>query len=831
MRFCHECGGIVTPEDTFCSYCGITLQPVAAAPNAAESAAPSPQPEFDEPAAVEIAAEPATDSRAETPNIGEPLSETANQAAVVENQTDLALKAALLFEAKPPTDSPDLIADQNAADAVAAAVIPADLNQELIEIAPFRSAPPENPAIENAVINEPWFDEKPNSQLLVQPAIQPDDKADDKADDEPATIISQQIQVAAEPQEPEETEAPNFDLSLANFSFQPKPAANLDQIIADVANEPQTDLPQVDSEDGSAEDLQETLIGQKINHNLEIEPTIKPSIVSDSEAAQIVKSELSAEREEVLVVANSAIETDSAKAESAKLAAPPASDSGKSPDTPGGRSARLRPLGDGTLLNRRYEIVRRIGGGGMGAVYLAKDRNLGGVARAVKEMIQAYVDESQQEKAVQDFRRESLLLSQLEHPSIPTIFDYFYDEDAARFYLVMKYIAGGDLSNRLRLAQENKLDEGSVTEWAMHIADVLDYLHNQQPPIVYRDLKPSNIMLDALNGKAMLVDFGIARWVKKEEKGVTAVGTMGYAPPELFAGNAEPRSDLYSLGATMFHLLTGADPQSNPLLIFDFTKNPRPRDVNPNLSVEIEDILLRAVEYNASLRFESAAKMRDALRQHLERLKAGQLTFERRGQHFPITPEQPKGKHPIVPAQIPAQAQAASNLVFCGFCGEKIVATDMFCAYCGAPQQAMSAGGSKQLEQTMLSAQPNNLGASKTQATARLVVLGTQQLDEPVFALEKENNLIGREDRRSNIFPEIDLTKYDDPGDARISRRHARIWREGADFLVEDLKSANGTILIGGDNSQVRLQPNQPHALQNGDKLKLGKTTLLFYAN
>ncbi len=90
-------------------------------------------------------------------------------------------------------------------------------------------------------------------------------------------------------------------------------------------------------------------------------------------------------------------------------------------------------------------------------------------------------------------------------------------------------------------------------------------------------------MIDGNSGRVMLIDFGIARWINKEEKGVTAVGTMGYAPPELFSGNVEPRSDIYSLGSTMFHLLTGADPQSNPLLIFDFQKHPRPRQINPQL--------------------------------------------------------------------------------------------------------------------------------------------------------------------------------------------------------------------------------------------------------
>src|SRR5205814_10488006 len=142
-----------------------------------------------------------------------------------------------------------------------------------------------------------------------------------------------------------------------------------------------------------------------------------------------------------------------------------------------------------------------------------------------------------------------------------------------------------------------------------------------------RDLKPANLMIDGNTGRVMLIDFGIARWVKQEEKGVTAVGTMGYAPPELFGGRVEARSDIYSLGATMFHLLTGSDPQDNPLLIFDFTKNPRPRQINPQLSSEIEQLLIRAVEYKPEHRFQTGAEMRDAMAAHLEKLRTGQVSY------------------------------------------------------------------------------------------------------------------------------------------------------------------------------------------------------------
>ena len=164
-------------------------------------------------------------------------------------------------------------------------------------------------------------------------------------------------------------------------------------------------------------------------------------------------------------------------------------------------------------------------------------------------------------------------MTTLDHPSIPTIYDYFFDEAESRFYLVMKYISGGDLASRLRAAPGGRIDEKTVTEWAVQIIDVLSYLHSLPTTIVYRDLKPSNVMIDGNTGRIMLIDFGIARSINQnQEKGVTAVGTMGYAPPELFSGQVEPRSDIYSLGSTMFHLLTGADPQNNPLLDLRFSE-------------------------------------------------------------------------------------------------------------------------------------------------------------------------------------------------------------------------------------------------------------------
>jgi serine/threonine-protein kinase len=258
----------------------------------------------------------------------------------------------------------------------------------------------------------------------------------------------------------------------------------------------------------------------------------------------------------------------------------------------------------------------------------------------------------------------------------------------------------------------------------------------------------------------------------------------------------------------MFHLLTGADPQSNPLLIFDFTKNPRPCQIYSQLSTEMEVILMRAVEYNLQMRFASAAEMRDALQSHLDKIKAGKLTFATPAQFAPPTASKPA-------------PQKAQSLVFCGFCGERIVPTDAFCAFCGTKQpEAVRAMASAHIQQQ---------STTPTGGVTAKLILESGALEEPAFTLEKDTNLVGREDRRSNIFPEVDLSRFDSLN--KVSRRHARIWRQGSTFMIEDLGSANGTTLVSEGNQAFKLLAHQPRALTHGDKLKVGETTLHFFVN
>ena len=158
-------------------------------------------------------------------------------------------------------------------------------------------------------------------------------------------------------------------------------------------------------------------------------------------------------------------------------------------------------------------------------------------------------------------------------------------------------------------------------------------------------------MVEARTNRVMLVDFGVARYIPPTQKGVTPIGSLGYAPPELFAGNADQRSDIYSLGATMFHLLTGKDPQDNPLLIFDFTKNPKPRQINPSITPDMEEMICKAVEHKPENRFASGAAFGEELETHLRDLQ-----------------EQGRPKRYCPSCQYPAKP----DRLFCTRCGSRL---------------------------------------------------------------------------------------------------------------------------------------------------------------
>jgi outer membrane protein assembly factor BamB/predicted Ser/Thr protein kinase len=281
----------------------------------------------------------------------------------------------------------------------------------------------------------------------------------------------------------------------------------------------------------------------------------------------------------------------------------------ESEDAPSDLDEAILPKG--AILQDRYEILKVLGLGGMGAVYQARDLRFTGVARlcALKEMTCTTPDPQVRRLAIQNFEREANILASLNHPAIPKIYDYF--TEGTRSYLVLEYIEGEDLE-ALMGDTERMLPQERVVDWAVQICDVLSYLHSQEPPIVFRDMKPSNIMLRPPN-HVVLIDFGIARVFEVGQKG-TMIGTEGYSPPEQYRGIANPAGDIYALGATLHHLLTRRDPRLEPP--FTFHEEP-PRLLNPSLSEELEAVIMKALEYEPEKRFASAKDMKEVLVQYL----------------------------------------------------------------------------------------------------------------------------------------------------------------------------------------------------------------------
>jgi len=259
----------------------------------------------------------------------------------------------------------------------------------------------------------------------------------------------------------------------------------------------------------------------------------------------------------------------------------------------------------GDIIASRYKIIDFLKAGGMGAVYKAEDLRLSKLC-AIKELINQSLEGEEKRAAFIRFEREAKILSELEHPNLPRVIDYFTLGN--RHYLAMDFIDGEDLSSLLRSRGSKGLAEEEVIQWALQICDVLNYLHTRNPVVIYRDIKPSNIMLRKSDNKAMLIDFGIARTVApREEEGLTktAIGTIGYMAPEQYRGKADIRSDIYSLGATMHHLLSGKMP-------LPFTLEPL-KNIRPDVSSHVNAVVMTALRLNLNERFQSALEMKKAI--------------------------------------------------------------------------------------------------------------------------------------------------------------------------------------------------------------------------
>lgn len=250
----------------------------------------------------------------------------------------------------------------------------------------------------------------------------------------------------------------------------------------------------------------------------------------------------------------------------------------------------------GTVIDGKYEVLREIGRGGMSVVYLAMDTHLN-KQWAVKE-IRKKGSGKNDEIVVNSLLAEANMMKRLDHPSLPRIVDII--DNGITIYVVMDYIEGESLDKIL--AEYGAQPEDKVINWAMQIADALSYLHSQKPPIIYRDMKPANVMLKP-EGNIKIIDFGIAREYKEMNLADTTVlGTKGYAPPEQYSGQTDPRSDIFALGMTMHHLLTGVDPRNGepyaPVRMW-----------NPGLSEGIEIIIDRCVQPASENRYQSCADL------------------------------------------------------------------------------------------------------------------------------------------------------------------------------------------------------------------------------
>ena len=345
-----------------------------------------------------------------------------------------------------------------------------------------------------------------------------------------------------------------------------------------------------------------------------------------------------------------------------------------------------------SIVGGRYRVVKSLGGGGMKLVYLAEDLRLAARRCALAEMVDSFTSPDMQSQAVSAFQREADMLAQLNNEHIPRIFDRF--SEANHHYLVMEYIDGPTLDDELR-KNGGKLKPERVIDIALQVLDTLDYLHNLAPPVIYRDLKPSNVMITR-EGQAKLIDFGIARHFQPLSN-ATMIGTQGYAPPEQYRGKVETRSDLYALGATMHHALSGRDPASEAPFSF-----PSLRKLCPDLDPALSAIVDQSLAYDVVNRMPTAAEFK----RRLLEARSSSIGVAAAAGNAPANnaSAKPQMKLPLGASPASSTGQSAaqnavssaassvsaaaptvlsvSNEVTCPKCFRKIPADSRFCSYC-----------------------------------------------------------------------------------------------------------------------------------------------------
>jgi len=430
-----------------------------------------------------------------------------------------------------------------------------------------------------------------------------------------------------------------------------------------------------------------------------------------------------------------------------------------------------RPLPIGTTLKDKYTITQLMAGGGMAWVYRAEERRPDGTTRtwALKELRAASDDLAVRTEGRRLFEQEARILAGLRHRNLPRVAGSF--EQDGRSYLVMEFVAGESLQKRLKEANAPLLED-EVIAWAIQICDVLSYLHSQKPPVIFRDMKPSNIMVSP-DGTVKLIDFGIARTYKAGKlRDTIAMGSENYAAPEQWGtAQTDARADIYGLGATMYHLLANVPP--TPAFL---PAPPVPlRQYNPAVSEQLAAVVEKAMARDRERRYPTAADMQADLYNCCPDLSRGAGV---------------RGSTGAIPYADLTEAQDKH----CPDCQTGNRRSARFCRRCGRPFVGV--------------------------LPARLRIL------QPVgvsweMPIRGETMLVGRRSEPEDLVPDLDLAFYDP--DAYVSRRHATITRNGQQYEIIDLGSDNGTFV-----NDSRLAAGEKRTLRNGDRIRVGRVVLGF---
>ncbi|MEN6480355.1 MAG: protein kinase [Anaerolineales bacterium] len=456
-----------------------------------------------------------------------------------------------------------------------------------------------------------------------------------------------------------------------------------------------------------------------------------------------------------------------------------------------------KPLSNGTILKNRYQVLRLIAGGGMAWVYQVQEQRPDGtgVLWALKELRLDVDDAGTLAEARRLFEQEANILVRLSHPTLPQVAAFFTEN--GRSYLVMEFIHGTSLQKRLDAAC-GPLLQAEVLPYAIQVCDVLSYLHAQPSPVIFRDLKPSNIMVTPA-GQVKLIDFGIARTFKQGQAHDTvSMGSENYAAPEQWGrAQSDGRADIYGLGATLYHLLAGVPP------LPAFVPGPQPSlsSQNPAVSPELVRVIETAMQPDRERRYPTAAHLRQALLECLP-------LFERLRYRGAAPAGRVEASAPIAPAA----ATAVADRQYCPVCGGSNLSHARFCRHCGQP---LAAAVAIEPASAMAAEPAASLSAS---LSAELVVV------EPAgsgwrIALAQPRLLLGRPHGQRPI--DVDFSALDP--NAYVSRNHALIEVVPGGHTLTDLGSANGTLVNG-----VRLQPQRPVLLRDGDRIVMGKLGLQY---